>query len=258
MVDEMARRRTPPGITVENISFRYPGAPANILDQVSIEIPAGATVGIVGDSGCGKTSLARVLAGDCRPDTGRVIVGDTDVTSWPLSWRRKFIALSTENPGLLLDTLRENITFGRDCSAEDLALALRASASNEVAEALPDGLDTVIAAEGQLSGGQRRRIALARALCGNQPVLLLDEPLAQLNPVKQREVAVGLVEACRGRTCLIITHDMDLIETDFNVFLEKGRVVAVGKHAAMMRDVPAYRKFTQRIIEERSPSSSPG
>jgi ABC-type multidrug transport system fused ATPase/permease subunit len=252
-VEELANRASPPALSVEGLTFSYPGVTTNVFEGVSIEIPAGAKVGIVGDSGCGKTSLARVLSGDWQPSRGVIRVGGVDVTAWPLAWRRKLIALSTENPGMLLDTLRENITFGRDCSGDQLTQALRASASNEVAEALPNGLDTMIAAEGQLSGGQRRRIALARALCGRQRVLVLDEPLAQLNPVKMREVATGLIEACAGRTCLIITHDMDLIDTDFNVFMEKGRVAAVGKHGDLVRDVPAYRAFTERVVSSRIP-----
>jgi ABC-type multidrug transport system fused ATPase/permease subunit len=253
-VDKLGKVGGPLAISIEKLSFRYPGAAESVLEDISIEIPAGAKVGIVGDSGCGKTSLGRVLSGDCLSSQGTVLVGGIDITSWPLSWRRRFIALSSENPGLLLDTLRENIVFGRECSAEQLALALRASASTDVVNGLPDGLETVIAAEGQLAGGQRRRMALARALCGAQPVLILDEPLAQLNPRMMREVAAGLIEACQGRTCLIITHDMDVIDTDFNVYLEKGRVAAVGKHADLVRDVPAYRAFTERVATSRIPA----
>ena len=240
----------PPDVVIEDLRFRYPGAPEDIIKGVSVRIPAGARVGIVGGSGCGKTSLARVICGDYLAAGGRILVGGVEVTGWPLQWKRRIVAMLTDAPGFLQETLRENILFGREAPPPDrLDYALRVSGTAEVASRLPQGLETVLAAEVPLSGGQRRKISLARGLAGPQKVLILDEPLAQVDPNGMREMAAHILQATTGRTCLIITHDMDVIDTDFNVFLVDGRVAAVGKHTDLLRTVPAYAELATRQEE---------
>lgn len=231
-------------IAVRDVRFRYPGAGNEILKGITLDIPAGARVGIVGGSGCGKSSLARVLSGDYRAMSGTIGIGGVDVTGWPLGWKRQVVAFITDAPGFLMDTLRANILFGRECPPEKFDRAVEKSGVGGFLWKNP--LDMPLPAEVSLSGGERRKIALARALCGNQGVLILDEPLAQVDPSGMREMVQNIIEATRGRTTLIITHDMDAMETDFNVFLVDGKVAAVGKHEELLKTEPAYAELASR------------
>jgi ABC-type multidrug transport system fused ATPase/permease subunit len=246
---QLASAGQPPPIAVRDLVFRYPGANEDILKGITVDIPAGARVGIVGGSGCGKSSLARVLAGDYRAGSGSISIGGVDVTGWPLTWKRQVIAFVTDAPGFLMDTLRANILFGRDCPPERFDLAVAKSGVGGFVGKNP--LDHPLPAEISLSGGERRKIALARALCGSQGVLILDEPLAQVDPSGMRDMARHIGEATKGRTTIIITHDMDVMETDFNIFLLDGKVAAVGRHADLVRTVPAYAELASRTAEGR-------
>jgi len=255
---QLAGLAKPPALAVRDLHFAYPGAATAIVRGVSFDIPPGARVGIVGGSGCGKTSLARVLAGDYQASAGSFLVDGVDVTHWPLQWKRSAIALLTDAPGFLLETLRENVLFGRECPPDRLDYALKVSGAADVAARLPDGLNTVLASEVPLSGGQRRKVSLARGLAGPQRVLILDEPLAQVDPEGMRELASRVLEATEGRTCLIITHDMDVLATDFNIFLEAGKVAAVGPHEELLRTCPAYAELTDRSAGARTQRASAG
>jgi ABC-type multidrug transport system fused ATPase/permease subunit len=246
---QLAKGGQAPALAVRDLVFRYPGASADILQGISMDIPAAARVGIVGGSGCGKSTLARILSGDYRAVSGTMTIAGVDVTGWPLTWKRELIAFITDAPGFLMDTLRANILFGRRCSPEQFDLALEKSGVKGFLHKNP--LDQPLAAEVTLAGGERRKIALARALCGPQGVLILDEPLAQVDPNGMREMARHIIEATKGRTTIIITHDMDVMETDFNIFLLDGKVAAVGKHADLVRTVPAYAELASRTAEDR-------
>jgi ABC-type multidrug transport system fused ATPase/permease subunit len=149
-----------------------------------------------------------------------------------------------------MDSLRANILFGRECSPQQFEMAVEKSGVKGFLHKNP--LDHLLAAEVSLSGGERRKIALARALCGSQGVLILDEPLAQVDPSGMRDMARHIVEATKGRTTIIITHDMDVMETDFNIFLQEGKVAAVGKHDDLVRTVPAYAELASRTAESRT------
>jgi len=245
----LATTGQPQSIAVRDLVFRYPGATADILKGITLDIPAGARVGIVGGSGCGKSTLARILSGDYRAGSGTVTIGDVDVTGWPLTWKRDVIAFITDAPGFLMDTLRANILFGRECPPQQFDRAVEMSGVKGFLSKNP--LDQLLAAEVSLSGGERRKIALARALCGPQGVLILDEPLAQVDPNGMRDMARHIVEATKGRTTIIITHDMDVMDTDFNIFLLDGKVAAVGKHSDLVRLVPAYAELASRTAENR-------
>jgi ABC-type multidrug transport system fused ATPase/permease subunit len=246
LMPELAAQAPKLRIELDDVKFAYEGGPP-VLSGVTFDVPAGARVGIVGASGSGKSTLARLLVGDYAPSSGRIRIGGVDVTDWPLSRRRRLVTLSVDAPSFLLDTLAANVRFGRTVDGARLDESMRAAGAHEVAAALPAGMDTVVtSASEQLSGGQRKKLALARALLSADTALVLDEPLAQVDVAGQREIARRIAEVTAGRTCIIISHDIDLVPCDFVIYLKAGRVDAVGTHRELAARDPEYRRLTSR------------
>ena len=232
-----------PEVRLEGIGFAYPTSQGNeIIKDISFTVPAGMRIGIVGGSGCGKSTLARLILGEYKPTRGRILIDGVDVTSWAVRWRRQVIGYLTDTPGFLIDTLRNNIFFGRDCSDAKFNSAADMSDAASVAAKKGKGWEEIIPpnADEFLSAGERKRVGLARILVGSYRVYVLDEPLANLNPDLARDIAVRIRKATSGITTVVITHEPDLIQTDFNVFLDNGRVLATGKHSELLLTCPEY------------------
>lgn len=215
----------PAAIRFEGVRVRFAGATSDALRDVSFEIPPGTRVAIVGRSGSGKTTLARVLLGDQPIAEGRVVVDDVDITSWLLAWRRALVAFVPSPPGYLLDTIRANVTFGRDVPPSLYDRSLYVSALDAAIAKQPRGDETVMTPEAALSVGEQRRVALARGLCSGQRILVLDEPTAQLDAETLSEVAERLMEFTAGRTCVFVTNDPELAAMCDRAYLvENGEV----------------------------------
>jgi len=232
-----------PELKVDAVGFAYPQAQGNpIIKNISFTVPAGARVGIVGGSGCGKSTLARLILGEYKPNTGRILIDGVDVTSWAVRWRRQVIGYLTDTPGFLIDTLRNNVFFGRDCTDAKFASAVEMSDAASVAAKKAGGWEEPIPpnADEFLSAGERKRIGLARILVGGYRVYVLDEPVANLNPDLARDISARIRKATSGITTIIITHEPDLMHTDFNIFLDNGQVVATGKHSDLLRTCAPY------------------
>lgn len=230
------------GIRLEGVSFAYdPGAP--VIDDVTLDIPAGCKVALVGPSGAGKSTLINLVLRFYDPDRGRVLIDGQDVASATLASVRAASALLTQDPVLFDDTVRANIAYGCPGAGEDeVVAAARAADAHDFISALPRGYDTPVGeAGGLLSGGQKQRIAIARAMLRRAPILLLDEPTSALDAGTESRVQAALDGLFEGRTVLMIAHRLSTVKrADLIVVMDRGRVVETGSHDSLLASGGLY------------------
>jgi ATP-binding cassette, subfamily B, bacterial MsbA len=214
----------------ENVAYTYPDG-RTALEGIDFTVPVGHTVAIVGPSGAGKSTLASLLLRLRAPSSGRVTVDGRDCWDFsPESWHRA-TAVVEQDAFLFHGTLRANILYGWETASEaDLDRALAASHLTELVASLPQGLDTLVGERGAMvSGGERQRIAIARALIRNPGILILDEATSHLDAVSERLVQQALQNAARGRTTIVIAHRLSTIrDADHLVVLDEGRIAEQG------------------------------
>ena len=218
-------------------SVRYRDDAEPALDGVSLCIPAGQTVALVGPSGAGKTTLVNLLPRFVEPTAGQVRLDGIDLAHWPLAALRAQFALVSQDVTMLNDSIAANVALG--AGTIDRARVERCLAQANLAEhvaSLPQGIDTVVGHNAtELSGGQRQRLAIARALYKDAPVLLLDEATSALDTQSERLVQQALATAMRGRTTLVIAHRLSTIEhADRIVVMERGTIMEQGTHAELI------------------------
>ena len=196
------------GISVRDLTVRYEGRSVPALAGFSLEVGAGECVAIVGPSGTGKSTLLKVLLGFVEPESGSFAAGGVTVSAANVEAWRSRVAWVPQHPYLFAGTVAENVRLARpDASADEVRTALRDAAAGEFVAALPDGLETVLGEDGSgLSAGQRQRIGLARAFLADRPVLLLDEPTANLDGAGEAAVIDGVRRLARHRTVILIAH----------------------------------------------------
>ncbi|MEM6287898.1 MAG: ABC transporter ATP-binding protein [Bacteroidota bacterium] len=234
-------------IRLEGLSYSYPGQAGQALDDVSLTIPKGASVGFIGPSGAGKTTVVDVILGLLTPDAGQVLVDDTDVQTRLATWQRK-IGYIPQSIYLTDNTVRRNVAFGREddeISDDDVWRALDAAQLRETVEALPDGLDTVIGERGaRLSGGQRQRVGIARALYHRPEVLIMDEATSALDNETERQFVDALERLQGDHTMLVIAHRLSTVRGCDTLFmLDQGRLVAEGSYDELLATSDAFRQM---------------
>ncbi|WP_341743807.1 lipid A export permease/ATP-binding protein MsbA [Azonexus hydrophilus] len=228
----------------EKVSFRYPGAERSALDGVSLTLPAGQTLALVGQSGGGKSTLAALVPRFYAPDSGRILLDGHDLQDLTLASLRGHIAYVSQDILLFNDSVAANIAYGdaRTRTMEEIEAAAKAANALEFIRALPQGFDTVIGENGnRLSGGQRQRLAIARAILKNAPILILDEATSALDNESERLVQEALERLMTGRTTLVIAHRLSTIESaDCIAVLAGGRLVESGNHQELLASNGAY------------------
>lgn len=244
-------------LACEDVSFRYEDSPAPALEHVSFTIVRGQSVGIVGPTGAGKSTLVDVLLGLLTPATGRVLIDGEPLAGKERAWQRQ-IGYVSQDVYLLDDTLRRNIAFGIPESAIDerrLAAAVFQARLEEVVNAMPHRLETVVGEDGvRLSGGQRQRVAIARALYHDPPVLVFDEATAALDNQTEREVTDAIAHLRHGyggqasmqgtRTLIAIAHRLSTVKScDQLIYLRDGKLAGVGTYEELLRD-PTFQQLT--------------
>ena len=232
-------------IAFENVTFRYDDG-RTALDRVSLRIPAGGTVALVGPSGGGKTSLLNLIPRFYDVAQGRVTVDGMDVRDATLASLRAAIALVSQEAGLFNDTVRANIRYGRaDATDDEIIACAKAAAAHDFITALPQGYETVVGEGGVLlSGGQRQRIAIARAMVKDAPILLLDEATSALDTNSERQVQSALARLMKDRTTLVVAHRLSTIaDADVIHVMDFGSIVESGTHAELLVRGGLYAKL---------------
>ena len=231
-------------LVFERVSFAYdPSRPA--LHDVSLRVPAGSRLAVVGASGAGKSTLGALVARLYDPAAGRVLIDGRDLRDCSGAWIREQVGVLLQDTVLFTGTVADNIAYGMDVSSEALATAASVAAADEFVAALPRGYGTELGPQGVgLSGGQRQRIGIARTLLRDPPILLLDEPTSALDAEVEAQLFEGLEQLMAGRTTILVTHSHALARrADRVVVLEAGRIVAEGPPAAVLaRGFPDERR----------------
>ena len=242
-----------PTIAFEAVGFSYPGGRDAALDGLSFAVGAGEKIGIVGASGAGKSSIARLLLRLYDPQRGWVLIGGRDLKTLDPEAVRRMIAIVHQDTYLFHGTVEENLRLGRpDASPAELAAAARDANAEEFIARLPQGYRTMIGERGVLlSGGQRQRLAIARALLRDAPILILDEALSSVDAENEAMIQQAIDRLSRGRTTLILAHRLSsVIAADRILVLDRGRVVEEGRHRELIRRDGRYRRLMGAQAEE--------
>jgi ABC-type multidrug transport system fused ATPase/permease subunit len=231
---------------IDDVSFRYGDAEAWALRHVSLTLRPGELVALVGHSGAGKSTLAHLLLRFFDPTEGRIRLGGHDLRHLTQHRLWDLVAFVPQDAFLFHDDVHSNVSLGRpDASDLEVAAALAAAQATELVAGLPAGVDTVVGDRGaRLSGGERQRLAVARALLRESPVLVLDEPVSQLDTISERGLGEALDRAREGRTVVVVAHRLSTIRTaDRIVVLDRGQIVGDGRHLDLLQTCPEYARL---------------
>jgi ATP-binding cassette subfamily B protein len=228
----------------KNVSFSYEGSENRAIDNISFKLNEGETIALVGASGGGKTTIARLAARFWDTDEGEILIGGRNIKDISKNELMDNISFVFQSTKLLKGSLKDNIIFGKEnISEKELNKAIDFSQSREIIENLPDGIETVIGSKDTyLSGGEQQRIALARAIVKNAPIVLLDEATAFADPENEHLIQKALKELSRGKTTLMIAHRLTSVQNvDRILVIESGKIAEEGTHEELLNKNGIYK-----------------
>jgi ATP-binding cassette subfamily B protein len=246
----------PPGngnVRFEGVTMRYADDTQAALEDVDLDLAAGRTIALVGATGSGKTTLVALVARLYDPSVGRVLIDGADLRDVDIASVRGAVAITGDDPFLFSTTVHDNIAYARpDATRGEVIEAARRAQAHEFIERLPDGYDTRIGERGlTVSGGQRQRLAIARAILADPRILILDDATSSVDASTEREIKLALAEVMAGRTTFIIAHRLSTITlADEILVLENGRVGAHGSHAELLESSPLYREIVEKGLPD--------
>lgn len=232
-------------IEFRDVTFAY-NPDTLVLKGVSLTVPPGKTVALVGPSGSGKSTLVNLALRFFDPEKGQVLIDNQDIKNVTIGSLRDALGLVTQDPVLFDDTIRANIAYGaKPLVEEEVVAAAKAAAAHDFIMSLPKGYDTRVGeAGGLLSGGERQRIAIARAIYKNAPILLLDEPTSSLDSEAEAKVQMALEKLMQGRSVLMIAHRLSTVKkADLICVLDQGRIVEIGRHDELVAKGGLYTRL---------------
>ena len=230
-------------VRFEGVGFTYPGADVPALDGVDLDVPAGTTMALVGETGSGKTTLASLVARLFDPTEGRVTIDGVDVRRIRLADLAEIVGVVSQETYLLHATVRENLRYARpDATDAEIEEAARAARIHDLLASLPEGYDTVVGSRGhRFSGGEKQRLAIARTLLRNPRILVLDEATSALDTETERAVQQAFDTLAQGRTTITVAHRLSTVrDADQIVVLDHGRVAERGTHDSLVADEGRY------------------
>ncbi len=246
-----AAQALPPGggqLQLHDVAFAYPGGP-EVLKGICLNVPAGTSLGIIGPTGAGKSTLAHLLPRLYEPTRGRVLLDGVDVRELRPHELRRAVALVFQESVLFSGTVAENVAYGQpDLTTPGVHEQLRRAAASEFVDALPAGIQTIVGERGvSLSGGQRLRVAIARSLACRPRVLVLDDATASGDSLTERQLFEGFREAAAACTLVIISQRIPSVRhCDQIAVLDQGRITALGTHEHLLVDSPLYREIHEQ------------
>jgi ATP-binding cassette subfamily B protein len=230
-------------VRFEHVGFSYADADVPALVDVDLDVPAGTTLALVGETGSGKTTLGSLVARLHDPTTGRVTIDGVDVRRIRLADLARIVGIVSQETYLLHTTVRENLRYAKpDATDAEIEAAARAARIHDLVASLPDGYDTVVGSRGhRFSGGEKQRIAIARTLLRNPRILVLDEATSALDTETERAVQDAFDQLAEGRTTITIAHRLSTVRhADQIAVLDHGRVVERGTHDELVEEDGRY------------------
>lgn len=230
----------------ENVTFHYSPTSPPALDGISLKVPAGKVVGIVGRSGSGKTTLTRLMQGLYEMQSGIMRVDGLDIRELDIAHLRRNIGVVLQENFLFRGTVRENIGMAKtNASFQEIVYAAKLAGADEFIERMPQSYDTMLEENGNnLSGGQKQRLAIARALLTDPRILIFDEATSALDPESEAIVQANLARIAKGRTVIIVSHRLStLTKADAIVVLERGKVAEIGNHQQLLQSCQVYKEL---------------
>lgn len=232
-------------IELSDVTFSYSGEEEPAADHISVKVPSGTMLALVGPSGSGKSTAAKLIAGYWDADGGNIFIGGKSISEISQQSLNKNIAYVDQDTFLFDTSIMENIRMGDPYASDDEVIkAAKAAGCDDFIRALPQGyMTTAGAAGGRLSGGERQRIAIARAMMKNAPIMILDEATASSDPENEASIQTALSAAARGRTLVVIAHRLSTVMNAEQIaYLKSGRIEAVGTHTELLEKCPDYAK----------------